>query len=112
MGGSGAGKTTAMDVIAARKTVGYTTGDILINGHPMDKRAWSRNLGYVEQMDIHSPQLTVYESLEVSARLRLPRGTSNEQIQNQIANTLQMVRLLALNLWLRLGRMFAVRWQL
>jgi len=94
MGGSGAGKTTAMDVIAARKTVGRTTGDILINGYPMEQLPWSRSLGYVEQMDIHSPQLTVYESLAVSARLRLARGTSNEQIENQIANTLQMVRAL------------------
>eukprot|EP00892_Ulva_mutabilis_P008760 jgi/Ulvmu1/6256/UM028_0114.1 len=93
MGGSGAGKTTAMDVIAARKTVGRTSGDILINGYPMEQGSWSRNLGYVEQMDIHSPQLTVYESLEVSARLRLPRDTSSTQIQNQIANTLQMVDL-------------------
>ena len=32
MGGSGAGKTTLMDVIAGRKTQGEITGDILVNG--------------------------------------------------------------------------------
>ncbi len=32
MGGSGAGKTTLMDVIAGRKTQGDITGDILVNG--------------------------------------------------------------------------------
>jgi ABC-type multidrug transport system ATPase subunit len=38
MGGSGAGKTTFMDVIAGRKTVGYHKGSILINGHPVQVR--------------------------------------------------------------------------
>lgn len=57
MGGSGAGKTTLMDVIAGRKTQGEITGDILVNGHPKDQRTWSRVVGYVEQMDIHSPQV-------------------------------------------------------
>lgn len=32
MGGSGAGKTTLMDVIAGRKTQGVVKGDILVNG--------------------------------------------------------------------------------
>ena len=32
MGGSGAGKTTLMDVIAGRKTQGEITGSILVNG--------------------------------------------------------------------------------
>ena len=32
MGGSGAGKTTLMDVIAGRKTQGEITGNILVNG--------------------------------------------------------------------------------
>ena len=40
----------------------------------MQRESWSRNLGYVEQMDIHSPQLTVYESLQARF-LRLPERT-------------------------------------
>jgi ABC-type multidrug transport system ATPase subunit len=32
MGGSGAGKTTTMDVVLGRKTVGLIRGDILVNG--------------------------------------------------------------------------------
>ena len=58
MGGSGAGKTTLMDVIAGRKTQGEITGEILVNGYPKDQRTWSRVVGYVEQMDIHSPQVS------------------------------------------------------
>ncbi len=57
MGGSGAGKTTLMDVIAGSKTQGEITGDILVNGYPKDQKTWSRVVGYVEQMDIHSPQV-------------------------------------------------------
>jgi ABC-type multidrug transport system ATPase subunit len=34
MGGSGAGKTTLMDVLAGRKTQGVVTGELLVNGHP------------------------------------------------------------------------------
>ena len=34
MGASGAGKTTLMDVIAGRKTVGRMEGEILVNGKP------------------------------------------------------------------------------
>ena len=40
MGGSGAGKTTLMDVLAGRKTQGATTGDILVNGHPKEQETW------------------------------------------------------------------------
>ena len=54
---AGAGKTTLMDVIAGRGTQGASQGDILVNGHPKDQRTWSRVVGYVEQMDIHSPQV-------------------------------------------------------
>ena len=50
MGGSGAGKTTLMDVIAGRKTQGAITGNILVNGHPKDQATWSRVMGYVEQV--------------------------------------------------------------
>ncbi len=35
-----AGKTTLMDCIAGRKTVGLIKGDILVNGHPKDQGSW------------------------------------------------------------------------
>lgn len=44
MGGSGAGKTTLMDVIAGRKTVGRITGDILVNGRPKQQSSWARQV--------------------------------------------------------------------
>lgn len=72
MGISGAGKTTLMDVLAGRKTGGYIDGDICISGYPKKQETFARISGYCEQNDIHSPHVTVYESLLYSAWLRLP----------------------------------------
>ena len=71
VGVSGAGKTTLMDVLAGRKTGGYTEGDIFISGYPKNQSTFARVSGYCEQNDIHSPNVTVYESLLYSAWLRL-----------------------------------------
>ena len=71
MGVSGAGKTTLMDVLAGRKTGGYIEGSIKISGYPKKQETFARISGYCEQNDIHSPHVTVYESLLYSAWLRL-----------------------------------------
>lgn len=71
MGVSGAGKTTLMDVLAGRKTSGYIQGSITISGYPKKQETFARISGYCEQTDIHSPHVTVYESLLYSAWLRL-----------------------------------------
>ena len=71
MGVSGAGKTTLLDVLAGRKTSGYTEGEIKIGGFPKVQRTFARISGYCEQTDIHSPQITVEESVLFSAWLRL-----------------------------------------
>ncbi|KAJ0014149.1 hypothetical protein Pint_21125 [Pistacia integerrima] len=71
MGVSGAGKTTLLDVLAGRKTTGYIEGDIKIGGYPKVQETFARVSGYCEQTDIHSPQITIEESLIFSAWLRL-----------------------------------------
>lgn len=78
MGVSGAGKTTLMDVLAGRKTGGYIEGDIRVSGYPKIQETFARISGYVEQTDIHSPQVTVYESLAYSSWLRLPKDVDPE----------------------------------
>jgi hypothetical protein len=50
---------------------GYIEGDIRVGGYPKVQETFARISGYVEQNDIHSPQLTVLESLRFSAWLRL-----------------------------------------
>ena len=72
VGVSGAGKTTLMDVLAGRKTGGYIEGDVRVGGYPKVDKTFARIAGYCEQEDIHTPQVTVYESLLYSAWLRLP----------------------------------------
>lgn len=72
VGVSGAGKTTLMDVLAGRKTGGIVEGNIYISGYPKRQETFARISGYCEQTDIHSPGLTIRESLLFSAWLRLP----------------------------------------
>ena len=36
MGASGAGKTTCLDVLAQRKNIGVVSGDVLVDGRPLD----------------------------------------------------------------------------
>ncbi|CAN4108971.1 unnamed protein product [Withania somnifera] len=71
MGVSGAGKTTLLDVLAGRKTNGYVEGEIKVGGYPKVQETFARISGYCEQTDIHSPQITVEESVIFSAWLRL-----------------------------------------
>lgn len=79
VGTSGAGKTTLMDVLAGRKTGGYIDGDIRISGYSKVQETFARISGYVEQNDIHSPQVTVEESLWFSSALRLPKDVTKEE---------------------------------
>ena len=48
MGVSGAGKTTLLDALAQRTSMGIITGDMLVNGTPLDS-SFQRKTGYVQQ---------------------------------------------------------------
>ncbi|TVU04726.1 hypothetical protein EJB05_47857 [Eragrostis curvula] len=93
MGITGAGKTTLLDVLAGRKTGGYIEGSIKIAGYPKKQDTFSRISGYCEQSDIHSPNLTVYESLKFSAWLRLPSNVKPHQRDMFIEEVMSLVEL-------------------
>ncbi|GKV42059.1 hypothetical protein SLEP1_g49508 [Rubroshorea leprosula] len=93
MGVSGAGKTTLMDVLAGRKTGGYIEGTIKISGYPKKQETFARISGYCEQTDIHSPHVTVYESLLFSAWLRLPREVDSATRKMFIEEVMELVEL-------------------
>ncbi|KAE8039264.1 hypothetical protein FH972_011692 [Carpinus fangiana] len=93
VGSSGAGKTTMMDVLAGRKTGGYIEGDIRISGHPKEQHTFARISGYVEQNDIHSPQVTVEESLQFSSSLRLPKEVNKEKRHEFVEEVMRLVEL-------------------
>lgn len=93
VGVSGAGKTTLMDVLAGRKTGGYIEGSITISGYPKNQTTFARVSGYCEQNDIHSPYVTVYESLVYSAWLRLPADVTNEKRELFVEEVMDLVEL-------------------
>ncbi|KAK9281909.1 hypothetical protein L1049_004817 [Liquidambar formosana] len=93
MGVSGAGKTTLMDVLAGRKTGGYVEGDIKISGFPKKQETFARISGYCEQNDIHSPQVTIRESLIYSAFLRLPKEVRKEEKMIFVDEVMELVEL-------------------
>ncbi|KAL5994754.1 ABC transporter G member 39 [Asimina triloba] len=93
MGVSGAGKTTLMDVLAGRKTGGYIEGSITISGYPKKQETFARISGYCEQNDIHSPHVTVYESLLYSAWLRLPSEVDVNTRKMFIEEVMELVEL-------------------
>ncbi|KAF3497991.1 hypothetical protein DY000_02054936 [Brassica cretica] len=96
MGVSGAGKTTLMDVLAGRKTGGYIEGDIRVSGFPKKQETFARISGYCEQTDIHSPQVTVRESLIFSAFLRLDKEVSKDEKMMFVDQVMELVELVDL----------------
>ncbi|KAG4190745.1 hypothetical protein ERO13_A07G049800v2 [Gossypium hirsutum] len=93
MGVSGAGKTTLMDVLAGRKTGGYIDGNITVSGFQKKQETFARISGYCEQNDIHSPHVTVYESLLYSAWLRLSADVKAETRKMFIEEVMELVEL-------------------
>jgi ABC-type multidrug transport system ATPase subunit/ABC-type multidrug transport system permease subunit len=96
VGVSGAGKTTLMDVLGGRKTDGYIEGEIRICGYPKRQQTFARIAGYCEQNDIHSPQVTVKESLVYSAWLRLPPEIGKETREKFVEEVMELVELVPL----------------
>ncbi|RWR95173.1 pleiotropic drug resistance protein 3-like protein isoform X1 [Cinnamomum micranthum f. kanehirae] len=93
MGVSGAGKTTLMDVLSGRKTGGTIKGDIRIGGYPKVQETFARISGYCEQSDIHSPQITIEESVTYSAWLRLPCEIDKKTKYEFVDEVLQTIEL-------------------
>lgn len=86
MGLSGAGKTTLLDAISGY--IKATKGSIHINGIELYQNfeTIKQYIGYVPQDDIIHPDLTVYESLMYSAKLRL--DLSEKDIKERIDKVL------------------------
>ena len=76
MGPSGSGKTSLLSVISGRAPRAVrTTGRVTVNGAHFTK-AQKRRVGFVLQDDLLYETLTVSETLNYAAALRLPRGMS------------------------------------
>lgn len=82
MGGSGAGKSTFVNVLMGKAHA--TDGTIKINGHHQDMSKYKKLIGYVPQDDIVFPELTVRENILHSARVRLPMKWRDREIQDHV----------------------------
>ncbi|NWH58932.1 ABCG2 protein, partial [Geococcyx californianus] len=84
LGPTGSGKSSLLDILAARKDPHGLSGDILINGAPQPTN-FKCTSGYVVQDDVVMGTLTVRENLKFSAALRLPKSVK-EQEKNERVN--------------------------
>ncbi|NWX34303.1 ABCG2 protein, partial [Notiomystis cincta] len=93
LGPTGSGKSSLLDILAARKDPRGLSGDILINGAPQPAN-FKCTSGYVVQDDVVMGTLTVRENLKFSAALRLPKSVK-EQEKNERVN--QIIKELGLS---------------
>lgn len=68
-------------------------GAILFGGMPQSPLFIRKNMGYVEQFDHHLPTLTVEETMQINAKLRMPVNSSSQDISNRVNNILQRLAL-------------------
>uniref|UniRef100_A0A669FBA6 ATP-binding cassette, sub-family G (WHITE), member 2a n=1 Tax=Oreochromis niloticus TaxID=8128 RepID=A0A669FBA6_ORENI len=78
MGATGSGKSSFLDVLAARKDPAGLTGEVLIDGAPQPPNFKCLS-GYVVQDDVVMGTLTVRENFTFSAALRLPSSISQKE---------------------------------
>lgn len=93
MGVTGAGKTSLLDVLANRVTVGVVTGQMLVDGRQRDS-SFQRKTGYVQQQDLHLETSTVREALRFSALLRQPKSVPKE---DKYAYVEEVIKMLGMN---------------
>ncbi|KAF4772135.1 hypothetical protein HAV15_005009 [Penicillium sp. str.  len=92
MGVTGAGKTSLLDVLADRVTIGVVSGEMLIDGRLRDN-SFQRKTGYVQQQDLHLETSTVREALVFSALLRQPATIPRRE---RIAYVEEVIRMLGM----------------
>ncbi len=93
IGGSGAGKSTVLNCMC-----GYlnpSQGEVYINGVNLYQNFdfLKKIIGYVPQSDIVYDNLTLYDMLHYTAKLRLPSDISQEEQDAAISRAIELVEL-------------------
>lgn len=93
IGGSGAGKSTILNCMC-----GYlkpTSGEVYINGVDLYQNfdSLKKTIGYVPQSDIVYDNLTLYDMLMYTAKLRLPKDILANERENAINRAISTVEL-------------------
>lgn len=91
LGPSGSGKTSLLNVLAARTEHPPVRGEILFGGRPRVART-KRHVGYVMQDDVFFSKLSVRETLEFTANIRLP-NLGAEDKKRKVDDVMRRLRL-------------------
>lgn len=90
MGPSGCGKTTLLDCLSGHRPI--DSGHIRLNRDRLSKK-WRRRICYVLQQDIFFAGLTLRETLEYTAMLRLPDKLSRGEKLRCVDHILEVLEL-------------------
>jgi ABC-type multidrug transport system ATPase subunit len=91
VGASGAGKTTLLEILAGLRPP--SAGQVTHDGVRVDAGAPDAGVGYVPQDDIIHVEMPLRRTLQYAARLRLPAGTSSEEADRVVDETLRTLDL-------------------
>lgn len=87
IGGSGAGKTTLLEVLAGLRPP--SGGQVRHDGAAPGTAAAGGGIGFVPQDDIIHLEMPLRRTLQYAARLRLPAGTSAEEADRIVDETMR-----------------------
>ena len=95
MGPSGSGKTSFMTTLAGRAHYGNMSGEVLLNGEHINPKSneYQSKIGFVPQNDIMHPNLTVFETLLYTARIRQPFSLRRTEQLRKVNQTIGQLRL-------------------
>jgi len=92
MGSTGSGKSTLLNSLSGRGMI--TKGSVRFGQEGwVWSKALKRHVGFVEQDDIVYSNLTVRQSLSISAQLRLPQEWPREKILSRVEEVIKILRL-------------------
>lgn len=89
-GPSGAGKTSLLDVLATRNTVGVVCGEAFVDGCLRDI-SFQRKTGYIQQQDFHLATSTVREALQFSAIMRQPSKITRKEKLDYVEGIIKLL---------------------
>ena len=85
-------KTTLMNTLAQRSSIGVVSGSMFLDGKPLPKSI-ARRMAYVQQQDVHLPTSTVREALQMTAELRGPAKMSLEEKHAYVEEVIDMLEM-------------------
>ena len=85
-----AGKTSLLDILATRTTIGVVPGDVFVIESLRDT-SFQRKTGYAQQFDLHLATHTVREALQFSALTRQPWAISRKEKLQHVEEVIKLL---------------------